>query len=92
MFGPFAYPYAHRLTIDAQIIDKRVDAVPGQDTVLVFAGRHETIHFEDRPVPLSRMRGHVVIVRADSGAVVQDVVHAIDVALGAGARTVGLSR
>jgi len=67
---------------------------PGRlrDTITIVAGRAEIIFYGGRPVQLSEMRARAVIVRADSDARYQDVVHAVDVARGAGARAVGLSR
>jgi hypothetical protein len=63
-----------------------------RDTITIVAGRQETILYEGRPMRPSELRGHAIIVRAESGAKYQDVVHAIDVARGSGARAVGLSR
>jgi biopolymer transport protein ExbD len=73
-FGILAYPYAHRFTIDAQ-----VGPPPVMDGLV---DRH--------PVDAAMLRGRPVIVEADSGVVYQDVVHAVDIAIGAGARVVQL--
>jgi biopolymer transport protein ExbD len=42
------------------------------------------------PVDAAMLRGRPVIVEADSGVMYQDVVHAVDIAIGAGARVVQL--
>src|SRR5579862_6788742 len=62
--------------IDTQIDDGLVE--PGRlcDTLTIVASRQETILYEGRPVRQLEMRGRAVIVRADSGALYQDVVHA----------------
>jgi hypothetical protein len=78
--------------IYTQVDDGLVEPGPLRDTITIMAGRAETILYGGRPVRLLEMRGHAVIVRADPDARYQDVVHAVDVARGAGARAVGLSR
>ena len=78
--------------IYTQVDDGLIEPDRLRDTLTIVAGRAETILYGGRPVPLSEMRGRAVIVRADSDARYQDVVHAVDVARGAGARAVGLSR
>ena len=78
--------------IYTQVDDGLVEPDRLRDTLTITAGRAETILYEGRPVRQSEMRARAVIIRADSDARYQDVVHAVDVAHGAGARAVGLSR
>jgi len=78
--------------IYTQVDDGLVEPGRLRDTLTIVAGRAGTILYGGRPVRLSEMRGRAVIVRADSDARYQDVVHAVDVARGAGARAVGLGR
>jgi biopolymer transport protein ExbD len=90
-FGILACPYAHRFTIDAQVGPPPVMDGISVEAMMVVAGANERVLLVDRhPVDAAMLRGRPVIVEADSGVVYQDVVHAVDIAIGAGARVVQL--
>jgi hypothetical protein len=73
-------------------VDSGIDE-PGlpPDTITVVAGPHETILHDGHPVRVADLKNRVVLVLADTNVSYQDVVHALDVARGAGARVLGLA-
>jgi biopolymer transport protein ExbD len=91
VFGILAYPYAHRFTIDARVSPPPgVDGISVEAVIVVAAANARVLLVDRHPVEPAMLRGRAVIVEADSGVVYQDVVHAVDIAIGAGARVVQL--
>ena len=80
---------------DVQVHDPNPigDGVPG--VVALIAGPHETLWLDGHEIPASALvaavKGAQVEVSAQPGSSYQDVVHALDVARGAGARVLGLA-
>lgn len=64
--------------VDHEIVDR-------WPAVTVIAGPHETMRINGHSCTAAELRGRTVRLLADSGALYQDVLHALDVARGAGA-------